>query len=142
MKKYQIRTNKNKNNKTKGKKRKERKSKKISFTRAGLPNYPYTKPSNLNKPMSINNPPILAPGYVEHVGTITSNEHCTYITTPTGTYSHATIGTPTVRYHYGFRKFRNGNVVGPLLWSNPANQPIPENILKRLLDIYTHCSNQ
>ncbi len=47
-----------------------------------------------------------------------------------------------VRYHYGFRRFANGNVEGPYAWTNPARQPIPQNIVNRLLDIYTHCSNQ
>jgi hypothetical protein len=139
MNKYRTRRHKKSNRRTK---RKERKSKRRSYKRAGLPNTPYTPPANSRQPMSLDNPPTLAPGYVERVGAPGSDEHCTYITTPTGTYSHATVGTPSVRYHYGFRRFANGNVEGPYAWTNPARQPIPANIVNKLLDIYTHCSNQ
>ena len=65
MKKYRTRRHKKSNRRTK---RKERKSKRRSYKRAGLPNTPYTPPANSRQPMSLDNPPTLAPGYVERVG--------------------------------------------------------------------------
>ena len=104
MKRYRTRRHKKNHRRTK---RKERKSKRKSYKRGGLPNSPYTAPANRSEPMSIDNPPTLATGYVEKVGDPGLDEHCTFLATPTGTYSHATIGTPRIRFHYGFRKFPN-----------------------------------
>ena len=139
MKRYRTRRPRKNKRRTK---RKERRSKRRVYKKAGLPNEPYTAPANPTEPMSVDNPPTLAPGYVENVGDPGTDEHCTYMTTPTGTYAHATIVRPSVRYHYGFRKFANGDVTGPIFWTKPAREPIPQNIANRLRDIFTHCSNQ
>ena len=112
------------NNLNKTKKKKYFKNR--SLKKGGFPSTPYTQ-NELNE------------GYVEG----TSNNHCTFITSPTGTYAHATYvdeGTG-FRYHYGFQ--RRANIFeGPKFWSNPDGAALHSDTINILLNRWENCRNQ
>ena len=113
--------------KTKKKKIKKNKYfKKRSRKKGGLPGDAYTQ-GELNH------------GYVEG----NDQNHCTYLTSPTGTYSHATFvdNETGFRYHYGYQK-RGNHFEGPKYWSLPNNAPLYNYVIPTLLATWEVCRNQ